>query len=184
MPRLDKRVHYIYKIVCTLNQKFYIGMHSTNNLEDGYFGSGKILKRSLNKYGKEFHTKEILEFLPDRESLKTREKELVNKSLLTESLCMNLQLGGGGGFSSESQASNFYKAGGKAVWKIFRDKHLIKLKTDSEYKLAYCKKISNSLIGRSGKNHTQEFKEKIGKINSERQLGKNNSQYGSFWITN
>jgi hypothetical protein len=36
-----------------LNNKYYIGMHSTNNLEDGYIGSGDRIRRSLKKYGKE-----------------------------------------------------------------------------------------------------------------------------------
>ena len=80
-----------------MSGKYYIGMHSTSNLEDGYFGSGKILKRSLNKHGKNNHLIEILEFLEDRSSLKKRENELVNESLINDQMCMNLQLGGEGG---------------------------------------------------------------------------------------
>ncbi len=77
--RADRRKHhYIYKI--TRNDgsgKYYIGMHSTDNLDDGYFGSGQILWHSIKKHGKEIHSIEILEFLTDRESLKKRERELV-----------------------------------------------------------------------------------------------------------
>ena len=66
MARKEKTYHFIYKTTNLLNGKYYIGMHSTFNLEDGYMGSGKRLKRSLNKYGKENHKVEILEFVDNR----------------------------------------------------------------------------------------------------------------------
>jgi len=73
-------------------------MHSTSNLNDGYMGSGKRLWLSINKHGKKNHTKEILEFLDDRESLINREIQLVNEDILNDSMCMNLMKGGKGGF--------------------------------------------------------------------------------------
>lgn len=91
----QRKYHYIYKI--TRNDgsgKYYIGLHSTNNLEDGYFGSGQVLWKSIKKYGKQMHTMEILEFLPDRKTLKDREREIVNEDLLKDPLCMNICLGG------------------------------------------------------------------------------------------
>lgn len=94
LGRADRRkFHYIYKI--TRNDgKYYIGLHSTDDLDDGYFGSGKRLRRSINKHGKDAHRKEILEFLPNRELLKQRERELVNEESLNDPLCMNLVVGG------------------------------------------------------------------------------------------
>ena len=53
---------YIYKTTNIITHKFYIGMHRTDNMNDGYLGSGVILKRSLKKYGKENHIKEILSY--------------------------------------------------------------------------------------------------------------------------
>ena len=96
MNRADQRTfHYIYKITRT-DGKYYIGLHSTDNLDDGYFGSGHILWRSIKKHGKDAHSKEIVEFLPTRKELKLREGELVTKELLQDLLCMNLCSGGGG----------------------------------------------------------------------------------------
>jgi hypothetical protein len=78
---MDKRYHYIYKTTCKITGKFYIGMHSTDKLNDGYLGSGKILWYSRKKYGDENHPIEILEFCSTRAELKIREKQIVNEDL-------------------------------------------------------------------------------------------------------
>ena len=43
--------HYFYKITNKLNNHYYYGIHSTDNLNDGYMGSGRKLRRAINKYG-------------------------------------------------------------------------------------------------------------------------------------
>ena len=96
MPRKQHAYHYIYKITCKITNKFYVGMHSTSNLEDNYMGSGRRIIYSIRKYGLDNHEKEILEFLSDRNLLKQRESEIVNEMLLEDPLCMNLALGGAG----------------------------------------------------------------------------------------
>lgn len=98
MRRSDQRkYHYIYKVTrIDGSGRFYIGMHSTDDLDDGYFGSGKIITASIKKYGKKKHIKEILEYLPSREELRLREKQLVNEELLDDARCMNVKGGGEG----------------------------------------------------------------------------------------
>ncbi len=73
-------------------------MHSTDDLDDGYLGSGKYLGYSLRKYGPDQHVREVLEHLPDRSSLKARERELITEAVITDSSSMNLALGGDGGW--------------------------------------------------------------------------------------
>jgi hypothetical protein len=82
MRRADQRkYHYIYRIDRD-DGRYYIGMHSTDDLDDGYFGSGSLLSKSIKKYGVEKHVKHILEYLPSRESLRIREKILVDQAVL------------------------------------------------------------------------------------------------------
>jgi hypothetical protein len=74
-------------------------MHSTDDLEDGYVGSGTRLWHSIKKHGRENFKMEILEFCSDRELLKKREAELITEEMLKDPLCMNLRTGGEGGYS-------------------------------------------------------------------------------------
>lgn len=57
---MNKKYHYVYRIINKLNNKFYYGVHSTSNIDDGYMGSGKRLGYAKNKYGLENFEKEIL----------------------------------------------------------------------------------------------------------------------------
>lgn len=188
MARAEKRkYHYIYKITCNITNRFYIGMHSTDNLNDGYFGSGKRLWFSINYHGKENHAKEILEYLPSRILLKEREKELVNKELLSEDLCMNLKEGGDGGFSSEEHMIKCSKAGGQVHAKRLIDdeeyRNRMNLKSSVLLKRAHKEgKFLNSLRFK-GKTHSEETKQLISEKRKGTGTGETNSQFGTCWIT-
>ena len=68
-----KKYNYIYKTENLVNGKIYIGKHSTDKLEDGYLGSGLILKHAIKKYGKKNFKKIILEYCDTDEKLNDRE---------------------------------------------------------------------------------------------------------------
>lgn len=178
-----KKYHFIYKTTNLLNDKYYVGMHSTNNLKDDYLGSGLRLRRSIRKYGIENFKLEILEFLSDRVSLVEREKQLVNQSLLKDEMCMNLKPGGTGGFCNDTHKKKYHAAGGKAVMVLLGKRHIERIKADLEYR----EKVVSKLKGLQtwlGKTHTSKSKEKIGAANSVKQKGEANSQFGTCWITN
>lgn len=65
-----KKYHYVYEITNNANNKKYIGKHSTDNLEDGYMGSGKIVA-SLPK---NLLTKRIIEYCDSEAQAYEREK--------------------------------------------------------------------------------------------------------------
>lgn len=191
MPRKQKKYHFIYKTTNTINNKFYIGMHSTDNLNDGYLGSGKRLWYSIRKYGKENHKIEIIEFFENREKLKIREIEIVNEKLLQNPMCMNIGLGGEGGLHNEEHAKKFHAAGGKKVLQLLNKRHINKLKNDKNYYDKFIKSIKDSIPLQTGinnpfynKKHSKETKKQIGLTNSIKQKGEKNSQYGKYWITN
>ena len=91
-----RKFHLLYKTTCLITGRYYIGVHSTNDLNDGYLGSGKRLRLSIKKHGKANHRFEILEDCSDqgRKFLIAREKFVVNHDLLKDPLCMNLREGG------------------------------------------------------------------------------------------
>lgn len=95
MRRASRRAHHIlYKTTCLITGRFYIGIHSTDDLEDGYLGSGRRIHNSIRKHGRENHVREILESFDSRQKLCEREAEIVNSKMLADVNCMNLMEGG------------------------------------------------------------------------------------------
>lgn len=86
--------HYFYKITNNINGHFYYGIHSTDNLDDGYMGSGRYLRRAYKKFGIENFTKEIIKFFENREDCANFEKEIVTEELVNDPNCYNISLGG------------------------------------------------------------------------------------------
>jgi hypothetical protein len=124
--RADQRqYHIIYKTTCLTTGKWYLGMHSTDDLNDGYLGSGQLLWKSLKKYGKDNHQYEILEYLPSRKALILREEELITDEVRNQPQCLNLRNGGTGndpGFwemtdeDKRTQASERLSVKSKKMW--------------------------------------------------------------------
>ena len=87
----------IYQITNKLNGKIYIGKHQTENIEDGYFGSGVALKEAIKKYGKEFFEKEILFVFDTEQEMNEKERELITEEFVKRKDTYNLGVGGEGG---------------------------------------------------------------------------------------
>jgi hypothetical protein len=84
----------IYKTTNLINNKIYIGQHITDNLDDGYLGSGTNLHKAIKKYGKENFKKEILHIFDNFDDMDNKEKELVTKEFVLREDTYNLIQGG------------------------------------------------------------------------------------------
>lgn len=133
-------IYYIYKTTCLITNRYYIGMHRTTNENDGYFGSGNLLKRSIAKYGKENHIKEILEYCNSKEELCKREAEIVNTELLKDELCLNMMTGGMGGATMTGKKCSL-----EVIEKLRKANTGKKLSEETKKKISI--KVSLSLIG-------------------------------------
>jgi hypothetical protein len=89
-----KKFHYLYKITNNINGKYYIGRHSTDNLEDNYFGSGVGIRNAINKYGISNFSKEILYFCETSEELWELERKVVDASVVYDKKSYNMGFGG------------------------------------------------------------------------------------------
>ena len=87
--------YIIYKTTNLVNGKFYIGKHQTKNLDDGYMGSGKLLRRAIKKHGLENFHREVLHLCKSEKHMNLLEKILVVPDV---ELNYNLCDGGKGGF--------------------------------------------------------------------------------------
>jgi hypothetical protein len=139
-PNDDRLYNYCYKITNNKTGRIYIGVHRTDNLDDGYIGSGKLLKRAIQKHGISFFTKEILMFFETYKEALAYEKKIVTPEFIEESTNYNLKEGGYGGcrwsqYQKKCQSNNM-----KAKWQDyeFREKMLDVLRAPSR-----CENISN-----------------------------------------
>lgn len=70
---------YIYKTTNLINGKIYIGQHKSDVFDNSYYGSGKLISRVINKYGRENFSCEIIEKCFDKEQMSEAEKFWIDK---------------------------------------------------------------------------------------------------------
>ena len=190
----NKKYHFTYKTTNLINGKYYLGMHSTNFLNDGYLGSGKRLYYELKKYGKNNFQFEIIKYYNSRQDLILGEIDLISNDDLNNPNCLNLKNGGTGGIMSKEHHKKMIE---KA--KIINSRLLKDLWNDEKRSSERSKNISKSIkklpkekldLMRNGnkswvgKKHKPETIDKMKIKAIGKGLGNTNSQYGTIWITN
>ena len=177
-----KHYFYLYEVRNNISGKIYVGVHKTRNLNDGYMGSGKIIRRSIEKNGIENFTKTILEHFDSSEEMYAREKEVVHEEFLNRDDTYNLRRGGYGGF-------DYINKTGKNVdltEQRKRDPSILhrSLATQKAKRIGFY----NPEVSAKGRVAAQSESARIKRVSTmaenEHQRGEKNSQYGSRWITN
>ena len=184
-----------------MNNKVYIGVHQTENMDDGYMGSGKVIKYALAKYGVENFTKVILETFENAKAMYAREKEIVNNDFLRRKDIYNLKYGGEGGFDHINNDEEFRIEKNKKARRIANEK-IEKIygenwrsvigrlggagaHTDEAEKKRITTRKERGIKSDASKMQTEDAKLK--KIDTFKQIkhqqGDKNSQFCTMWIT-
>ena len=161
---------FIYETTNNINGKRYIGQHTTDNIQDGYLGSGVILKQAIDKYGIDNFSREILAYATNKDELNEKEKYYIDKFNAIESdMYYNIAEGGEGGnlragFTDEQKAQWKAKMSENSA-KYWQGK---KLSEETKHKISESKKGEKNPM--YGKKHNEETKAKM----SEALKGKDN----------
>ena len=159
------KYHYFYKITNLLNNHFYYGVHNTDDLNDGYMGSGTRLALAYQKYGIENFQKEIIKYFDTAKEAFQYEADVVNESLVDNDNCYNLVNGGREGWNTKNLVA-------------------VKRKTSSTTDKFYCisideynknKNLYNTVW--SGKHHTEDQKNQVRKT-----MTPQNSTNPRIWV--
>ena len=154
-------------------------------------GSGKLLKRAIEKHGIDNFKKEILFCFDDEKEMNDKEKELVTEEFLKRDDVYNLCPGGHGGFGYLNDGSDEHiertKKAGRLGGIALTGRKKSRDQIENHSRILKFKYSNGSLTPNrafKGKFHTKEWKQNHSNIMKEKQSGSKNSQYGTMWITN
>lgn len=162
------KYHYVYIIINKINHKFYIGKHSTNNLDDGYMGSGTAINKAIQKYGIENFSKRILCFCNSAEDALVIEEFLVTDYIVSRNDSYNLIPGGIGRSSFKHSEDTKKRISEAHLGKKFTDKH--------RNNISESKKGKQS--PRKGVKLSEEQKQKMSNVHKGKFTGEKNPMYG------
>ena len=184
-----------YKTTCLITGNYYIGSHKVS--KEAYYGSGKLLQESLDTYGVDNHVVEVLGTFDTREASIELEHKLVMLAKENDSEhLLNMTLGGYCFDKVNSSRKNVYVPTEDVIQQRLASlsrgrKTQLELAKDPEYSATRNNNVSSGLIEYykthegtfKGKHHKASTKQIISEKAKIYTAGKNNSQYGTFWIT-
>ncbi len=176
----------VYRIRNEVNGTEYIGAHQTENLEDGYFGSGKILRMAVNRYGLTSFVREVVAFYSSPEAMYNGEASLISEALTNGKALYNIHEGGFGGWAvvnanlTEEKRSEIGKLGGAASYRNRNTEEWKEVASDRMKRLHREGKINHPRNTFQGRTHSDITKERMS-VAGRARIGDRNSQYGTHW---
>jgi Straboviridae putative endonuclease SegB len=169
----------VYKISNLINQKFYIGAHATDDLEDHYMGSGLSLRRAIKKYGIQNFKKEIIHICSSLDEMYDREKEELNK-VVGHKMCYNIHYGGKSWHSDPKAQRKFNWVFDEGLMK----KHNQKLTEENRKLKRGCafnedlrkRGVVNAALPEANERRKRTF------VQIHHQQGEKNNQFGTCWV--
>lgn len=177
--------YIIYKVTNLVNGKFYIGKHQTKDLNDGYLGSGKLLKRAREKYGNENFITEILEIYDQEWKMNLAEKILVVPDI---EINYNICPGGQGGFGFINKNRDHKSHNGKLAKNRdysktdYTNSRIAAKEPERNKKITDTKRKNGSIVlpNNFGSKRGIESRNKM----RDKKLGSNNNNFGKCWVKN
>lgn len=173
----------IYQTTNSVNGKIYIGKHKTANIDDGYLGSGTLLKRAIEKYGKECFSRKILFIFDNETDMNAKEREIVNYDFCSRDDVYNICEGGMGGWSYVNRTG--INNAGKNMEVIGKKiSSANKGKPNPEFVERTKQRHRDGLVNyatRKGHTISESHRVAISEA-AKKKIGKTNSQYGTCWI--
>lgn len=160
--------YIVYKTINLINNREYIGVHVTSDLDDKYIGSGFLLKLAIKKYGRENFKKTILHIFDNRNDMMKMERELVNEDYVERLDTYNIELGG---LYHSDYTKEKIGRGNKGKIRTIAHRKFISIRTKECMTEEVRRRISEKLRGRK---LSESQKEKM----RVRMLGENNPFYG------
>lgn len=184
-------LYTIYQVTHLESGKVYIGKHQTLNLEDGYLGSGQLIRRAVKKHGRKAFDKKILHVYETEADMNAKEAELVTEEFCLRESTYNLCPGGQGGWGYlNSNDGILLRRLSIEKWaKSGRDKRWIDISPESlkHFKDQCSDRAKKTGLGKSrhwvGKTHSADTRKQMSVLKKNKYTGDKNSQYGSMWIT-
>lgn len=178
-------MHYlVYKITNTKTNKIYVGVHRTSDINDGYMGSGNLVKKAIRKHGIDNFTKEILYDFDNPEDMFMMEAEIVDGEFVCRGDTYNMKIGGCGGWNLDPKMISDNTR--RRMHNLRKDPIAFSNHVDNLIKISprgvssFMSKYPNGTW--KGRKHTEETKIRMSESNRGKQAGSNNSQYGTCWI--
>ena len=75
-------MHHIgYQTFHKATGRYYIGIHSTDDLDDGYLGSGRAFRRAVRRHGRKAFTRHVVRIFETRAEAAEWERSVVTQAV-------------------------------------------------------------------------------------------------------